>query len=595
MQDSTTTSTQIGLHQLQQDDNEIDPKHINDAVQSAMNIIKSGLDNNASLSTMDALLNEKGIDSNDIEIAYANIYTEKYKLTAPTNIYKVDDVQLNDNAVPFTSFTNKQMHCFKNAYLMQNVVTPSADQVLKDESFWRDHIFVRVDRISYKTKRSADQNSEYLWKMKAYESLDKGTFFVTLNPESTKVIPAKYKHMFNVFRKMSKGIMLFMTVTFNLMFLDELRQSNHFTLAVIGLSFMLFGLLLCSAYIVYQRLTVKTMLESRLYFIPIVNVALFRTSLDPFHETASIILDWTLLLLMTFPLYLINLSYLLSSTTDYKAIPPIVWIQLVNSIFSACWTIVSGLATFSERYSYFDKGLILSFSDKLKIKAILAITFVPVIIVEVTQFFPFLFYFYVEIKDVDHYAQRKAEGLFYIVVIFLVSKSLFVMDMFHHICVMKDTKMSQKIALALVACLLFMVGPMVPYIFMLVDKKESKKCKFEKRKNIFADGFCSPISKCYFILSAYLILAYGISCVYIVLNRGHAHISLAIQVTMACVLGLVLLVIVSFPKLYYMTLHFTFKGLDRYEAFAQQDARGDGVAHGFYNLNKAASINTFYS
>eukprot|EP01083_Nonionella_stella_P105925 305007_1 len=111
------------------------------------------------------------------------------------------------------------------------------------------------------------------------------------------------------------------------------------------------------------------------------------------------------------------------------------------------------------------------------------------------------------------------------------------------------------VALVVFASVLFMVGPIVPYIFMLIAKKESKQCKFEKHKNIFADGFCSPISKSYFILSAYLILAYGVSCLYIVLNRGHAQISFAIQVTMACVMGLVLFVIVSFPTLYYMTLH----------------------------------------
>lgn len=155
-------------------------------------------------------------------------------------------------------------------------------------------------------------------------------------------------------------------------------------------------------------------------FTPIINIILTKWVMSEdsdgngMHYVA--LLDTFLTGTMTFPLYIINLSFLLESVTVYDEISGFNILQLVCSVLSMGVTpiqyVMSATSLYRWRYPYTtcDKLITLVSSSSLLL---------PLVLVEIVHFCPFLFAYYVD--RVIELNDLKA-----ILLIFNVPKILFV-------------------------------------------------------------------------------------------------------------------------------------------------------------------------
>lgn len=310
-------------------------------------------------------------------------------------------------------------------------------------------------------------------------------------------------------------------------------------------------------------------------------------SADPLDELAAALMGMGSLMMMSFPIYLINAVLMMQTASSLSSISALSWLQLGNCIVSACMSISMALGLFATRYSYMDKGLILSLKDKyLTLLPIHFALFAPIIVIETTQFMPFVFYLFLENSSSSSSddAADAAESPLHVVAIFLGARLVFVVHMLHHICTkskIRDT--SAKVITILFAVCMFMVAPMVPYVFMLIDSKQSKSCDFASTRNdVFAD---KEMTKRYVCLVLYLLFAYGGASLYVMLHPAFGDMSQTMVLSMCVVVAIILCVIATFPKLYFLVMKYSFRGLDEYIPYDGKEQSQHVVQQVIFGLN----------
>lgn len=505
----------------------------------------------------------------------------RFRLYREVDIYDASSIkETTKTAFP----TTKRMDCFKNKFLM-DVEAPSTEP---NKKLWEQCDFERVDNISYRAKK--DGKTTFYWKARALRADLDAVWFVTVSPDAMqtgKVLKSRAWRWFGYARALKSGVWCFKDIVINLLFLNSLREDGQTTFAVIGSVLVALYLLIASATAGYTGHSHfdghhhKTRLDV-LFYIPIVNLSWLRVSRDPFDALAVALLNMCALMMMNFPIYLINAVLMMQSASSLSSISWQNWVQLANAIFSAAFTVVSGLGLFAERYSYFDKGLELSTKDKwLKIFPIHFALFAPIIVIEVTQFMPFIFYLYLE-----NSVEERGAGAspMHVASIFLCARVVFVIHMVHHIVTKsKITDARIMVVTILFATMMFLVAPLVPYVFMLIDSKESKGCDFNaRRKDVFAD---SEMAKRYVCLVMYLVLAYGGASLYVTVHPSFGEMSQAMYLSMCVVVALIVFVIVSFPKLYYLVMKYSFRGLDEYVPYDGKEQSQHVVQQVIFGLN----------
>lgn len=307
-----------------------------------------------------------------------------------------------------------------------------------------------------------------------------------------------------------------------------------------------------------QQVTKLESIDAKLHLLPILNIPYYlgfgnvRDSSDTRAALISMLLQAT----MTYPLYLINLSYLLESKIEnYHDISIFNYLQLLSSLIVLCVAPFTNLLTFLNE-SYLKVGLILSLRDKLISYMIIGFYIFPAMIIEIIHFFPLLFAYYV-----DH--AINLNQLWIILGIFNLPKIGFMI----HI-IRKQVKLQvlnnlhhEKVVLALTSAViiaLFVILPLVPYMLIMLQKNNVKrnssdqyqfKCNVLK-KSIFVNGFCNSLTNYYWHITGYLWISYGVSCLTLWI-LSHNNLSNFVIGSIFTVLLLCTLMTISIPCTWY--------------------------------------------
>merc|ERR1719433_2146318 len=118
---------------------------------------------------------------------------------------------------------------------------------------------------------------------------------------------------------------------------------------------------------------------------------------------------------MTFPLYIINLSYLLESIAGYEEISVFNYLQLILSVLNFCVNPIKFVQKVTD-YREGDFGIEEWLSTSL--------CFMPLVLIEIIHFFPFCFCYYVDgVLDWN--------DLVKILMLFNMPKEIFILHVFY--------------------------------------------------------------------------------------------------------------------------------------------------------------------
>ena len=217
------------------------------------------------------------------------------------------------------------------------------------------------------------------------------------------------------------------------------------------------------------------------YFIPIVNIPYFFLFGKYHHKDAmgptlrSGMFSMILSLLMTYPLYLLNLAYLLEVHTydNYKDISIYNICQLLFSLISLSLSPFFNFVTMVNKSYIENSGLILSLHDKFKVYFWISLYFVPLMVIEIIHFFPALFAYYL-----DNTINKEQLGI--VLIAFNAPKIIFILHMVRkllkHRASDADFRVNQRSLFVVVVYILitFVTLPLIPYVLMMFEKHQYK-------------------------------------------------------------------------------------------------------------------------
>lgn len=281
--------------------------------------------------------------------------------------------------------------------------------------------------------------------------------------------------------------------------------------------------------------------------IPVVNIAfmnsVYAIGLAPngvqnkwngpqYQQACLALFDSVLTSLMTFPLYIINLSFLLESVTSYNEISRFSIAQLAFSVLNMAWNPIKYTkhAT-NARYNknhYSPLGSVMAAS----------FLFAPLVLIEIIHFFPFCFSYYV-----DHIVAWN--DLLNILLIFNVPKIMFILYLFFLWGICCNCSPSCIFQMFMIIAILITV-PLIPFVmfFQWDDVSDAMNTNFRFGKRHMG---------MYLVLICYLWISYGGSCVYVIHVAGWTVLSPPVQVSILVVIGLTAFITLSFPFAYACT------------------------------------------
>ena len=304
----------------------------------------------------------------------------------------------------------------------------------------------------------------------------------------------------------------------------------------LSISFLIVPLLFGSvgAWMLGQELKISRQWEWCLY-CPIINIAIVWSAIAIQKNTTAdkgfkSMVSSFLAGLMTFPLYIINLSYLLENVDSFDDISIFNYAQLFFSFINLTITPIQMVADFLSHDFEFSTC-----------KSYLLSTFYiyPMGLIEVIHFFPFLFLYYID-------KQIRISQLAIVLFIFNIPKLLFVIHQARKAAASEAWHDCKVLGLIL-SILIFITVPLIPYIFMMInkDKAEDIVC-------ICDDGYCSSVSKYYWNIVLYLLISYGVSTIYtIIIVGGLNQLSLQVQIAFGVFLVLIVVIIATLPISFY--------------------------------------------
>ena len=326
-------------------------------------------------------------------------------------------------------------------------------------------------------------DDKYFWKVYVTENIHfyrQAIFYIECDPYCIVDLISEKEStqwLYFLFKLVTKYSMIFSLITDILLIQNVYSNNDHqfFTLAVIV---MVFPLIITSVYISYgtvwnkeskddknkafsQEITKLEYIDSKIHLIPIFNIPYYLAfgSVRDSSDTRAALISMLLAATMTYPLYIINLSYLLEQrVSNYHDLSLYNIAQVITALIVLCVTPFTNLLTFLTE-SYIKKGgLILSFKDKLFAYFIIGLFVIPAMIIEIVHFFPLLFAYYVD--NVINY-----QTLIVILLIFNVPKVGFVVHMLRKF---DNSSLLVKILIVVV----FLMLPLIPYMLIMIEKTQ---------------------------------------------------------------------------------------------------------------------------
>ena len=237
--------------------------------------------------------------------------------------------------------------------------------------------------------------------------------------------------------------------------------------------------------------------------------------------------------LMTFPLYIINLSYLLENSDSFDDISIFNYLQLLFSLINLT---IAPIGMFADRLSSeFTFGL-----SKWKLYLLSTFYVYPMALIEVIHFFPFLFLYYID-------EQIVISQLAIILSMFNIPKLLLVIRHGKKVYMWKHDANYCKLFFFIMRIVLFVTVPLIPYIFIIIEKDEASDIVC-----ICENGYCSSVGKYYWTIVLYLLISYGGSTIYtIIIVGGLNELSSQVQIAFGVFIVLIVTIIATLPISFY--------------------------------------------
>lgn len=287
-----------------------------------------------------------------------------------------------------------------------------------------------------------------------------------------------------------------------------------------------------------------------LLYIPFINIPIFLCSKHPKIEFLGSLSAMLISCFMSYPLYIINLSYLFETyeITGFNNISIYNKLQLLFTLFTLCIASTYSFLKLETKFFMID-GIALTLKDRLKLYVIIILTGIPALLIEIIHFFPILFAYYV-----DH--SISYDNFLYLLLIFNAPKLIFVSHMLRKFLsneAWKDNGICIKIILSIVLMIIFMSLPMIPYFIMMLFKVKYKRKQDHENssKTIFFNGICSTTSRYYWNVVLYLWISHGGCIIYMIYIIGINVISNALLGVLTTVLFLCIFITISIPRLFY--------------------------------------------
>ena len=199
-------------------------------------------------------------------------------------------------------------------------------------------------------------------------------------------------------------------------------------------------------------------------YIPIFNIPYFFTFISTNEIIASqraSMLSMILSGCMTYPLYLINVAYILDSeVNEWDTISIYNVLQIGSTLLVLCVTPFLKFVGYVYESYIEHNGLFMSLIDALYVYFWIGVLFTPIMAIEIVHFFPLLFAYYVDdsIKQWSEFA--------IIMILFNVPKLMFVHHIFKLSHGYKGLLYSKWFIFSI-----FMVLPLVPYTILMTDNQ----------------------------------------------------------------------------------------------------------------------------
>ena len=204
-----------------------------------------------------------------------------------------------------------------------------------------------------------------------------------------------------------------------------------------------------------------------------------------------------------------------------------------------------------------------SICEKIKIFFVASFALVPISLIELLHFFPFLACYYI-----DHAMNQ--QDLIIILLIFNIPKLLFALRGYQMIFIC-NCKNNGECFLDIIAGLSmffsYVTAPLVPNMFYMYgeansksyiplplisrDQREARLISGKQFHGIFANGWCSSLASFYWVMIVYLYLSYGLSATYCVWKVGWTNLSQIVKISIYTIGLLVLIISLTFPKAFF--------------------------------------------
>ncbi|ETO23774.1 hypothetical protein RFI_13400 [Reticulomyxa filosa] len=339
--------------------------------------------------------------------------------------------------------------------------------------------------------------------------------------------------------KLTTSYSMLVALVFDMMLIMDVYQHHDKQFFGLALGFMLSPLAFLSALVCLCSKKFGNA-PSRCDHIPILNVPRFLIS-D--QSSAKHLFAMLLSGFMTYPLYIINLSFMLERTRNYQQISIYNKLQFLVSLFVLCVSPCSIFVEITCVDSYlYQRGLVVSFRDRLRIAALWITLLSPIMCVEVIHFFPSLFAYYMD-------NTLTKTQLIIVFCVFNIPKLGFIGHMSKKALNIKD---DLCIIVFFFLLLTFSLLPLIPYVIVMLLKDDLNITQIHSssRKSIFAVGLCNGTTAYYYFIVFYLFVSYIFSS-FLVWYYSKWQVSSFLFVAIVAVCACSLCIISCLPKGYY--------------------------------------------
>ena len=358
-------------------------------------------------------------------------------------------------------------------------------------------------------------------------------FIATQNSCLYQRIPSKCLRILYIIWNYLTSYSMLISIFTDILLMIEIYSTSDYRFLFLSILFTLIPLSFISFII-----CIISSSSAKLPKLPILNIPIYLTKST--NSDASSAISLFLSLFMTFPLYIINISYMLEKINNYIDISIYNILQLSASLITLCIAPYFNLIQFISD-SYINNGLLLTFSDKIKIYSSICGICIPMTIIEVIHFFPLLFSYYID-KTIS------LRQLYILLLIFNIPKLIFVFHIIKQIFPENSINHCyDRFGKLLILCC-FMILPLILYsIIWLFRDVETLKPQCHKNKTIKIDefwgkGWCSTNTIYFWNIVLYINMSYILTAIFISWNQ---HFHFVTQISYPVTISIILVVILS--------------------------------------------------